>query len=270
MEMNIAKLEDYLQIDTSRFNQPSIEALNYYATRFMLTVPFENIDVQNGKPISIDIDVLFNKIVRDKRGGFCYELNSFFKAYLLQKGFNPSLMSATIHTPNGGRSLNGSHASLVVPINNVFYVADVGFGDLPLHAMPITSSEHTQPITDISGTFRAIFENEHKELFYVQKFENNNWNTKYEAEFKPKQIDDFNSNIEYNQTNPDSIFVKHLLITMPQSFGRATMSENHLTLTKNSTSEKFDVTKDNYKHFLAKYFGLNVTINRIENDDSKT
>ena len=43
----------------------------------MLTVPFENIDVQNGKPISVDIDALFNKIVHDKRGGFCYELNSF-------------------------------------------------------------------------------------------------------------------------------------------------------------------------------------------------
>lgn len=117
--------------------------------------------------------------------------------------------------------------------------------------------------------FALFLKNEHKELFYVQKFENDNWNTKYEAEFKPKQIEDFNSNIEYNQTNPDSIFVKHLLITMPQSFGRATMSENHLTLTRNGTSEKFDVTKDNYKHFLEKYFKLNVTINRIENNNSK-
>lgn len=53
MLMNIAKLENYLQIDSSRYNRPSIEALNYYATRFMLTVPFENIDVQNSKPISI-------------------------------------------------------------------------------------------------------------------------------------------------------------------------------------------------------------------------
>ncbi len=31
----------------------------------MLTVPFENIDVQNSKPISINIDALFNKIVHD-------------------------------------------------------------------------------------------------------------------------------------------------------------------------------------------------------------
>lgn len=51
----------------------------------MLTVPFENIDVQNGKPISVDIDALFNKIVHDKRGGFCYELNSFLKHIYYKK-----------------------------------------------------------------------------------------------------------------------------------------------------------------------------------------
>lgn len=257
--MNIAKLEDYLQIEPTRYDQPSIEALNYYATRFMLTVPFENIDVQNGKPISVDIDALFNKIVHDKRGGFCYELNTFFKAYLQQKGFNPELMSATIHTPGGGRSQNGSHASLVVSINNVFYVTDVGFGDLPLNAIPIT---------DISGTFRAIFNSEDKDIFYVQKYENNHWHTKYEAEFKAREIEEFDQNIEYNQTHPDSVFVKHLLITMPQSFGRATMSENHLTLTKDGTPEKLAITKDNYKQFLTTYFGLNVTISRLENSEN--
>lgn len=57
---------------------------------------------------------------------------------------------------------------------------------------------------------------------------------------------------------------------MPQSFGRATMSENHLTLTKDGTPEKLAITKDNYKQFLEKYFGLNVTINRIENSDSQS
>ncbi|SUL38161.1 N-acetyltransferase [Staphylococcus aureus] len=40
MLMNIAKLENYLQIDSSRYNRPSIEALNYYATRFMLNCTF--------------------------------------------------------------------------------------------------------------------------------------------------------------------------------------------------------------------------------------
>lgn len=177
-------------------------------------------------------------------------------------------MSATIHTPGGGRSQNGSHASLVVSINNVFYVTDVGFGDLPLNAIPITLPDDTQQITDISGTFRAIFNSEDKDIFYVQKYENNHWHTKYEAEFKAREIEEFDQNIEYNQTHPDSVFVKHLLITMPQSFGRATMFENHLTLTKDGTPEKLAITKDNYKQFLTKYFGLNVTISRLENSDN--
>ena len=38
--MNIAKLEDYLQIEPTRYNQPSIEALNYYATRFYVNGAF--------------------------------------------------------------------------------------------------------------------------------------------------------------------------------------------------------------------------------------
>ncbi len=42
------------------------------------------------------------------------------------------------------------------------------------------------------------------------------------------------------------------------------MSENDLTLTRNGSSEKLAVTKNNYKHFLEKYFGLDITINRIE------
>lgn len=85
MEMDIVKLENYLQIDSNRYDEPNVETLNDYATRFMLTVPFENIDVQNGKPISVDIDAIFNKIVHDKRGGFCYELNSFLKHIYYKK-----------------------------------------------------------------------------------------------------------------------------------------------------------------------------------------
>ena len=36
----------------------------------MITVPFENINVQNKIPISIDIKDLYNKIVIQRRGGF--------------------------------------------------------------------------------------------------------------------------------------------------------------------------------------------------------
>ena len=137
--MDIQAIEHYLNIDASKYNEPSLEALNYYIKRYMLTVPFENINVQNGVPISVEINDLYDKLINQQRGGFCYEMNHFFGTYLEEKGFTVYRMSATVEQPNGNRSPEGSHMSLVVPINDVNYVADVGFGDLPLQALPITN-----------------------------------------------------------------------------------------------------------------------------------
>ena len=44
--MDIQAIEHYLNIDASKYNEPSLEALNYYIKRYMLTVPFENINVK--------------------------------------------------------------------------------------------------------------------------------------------------------------------------------------------------------------------------------
>ena len=40
-----------------------------------LTVPFENLSIDLAEPISLDEPDLIDKIVRRRRGGFCYELN---------------------------------------------------------------------------------------------------------------------------------------------------------------------------------------------------
>ena len=45
------------------------------------------------------------------------------------------------------------------------------------------------------------------------------------------------------------LFLRHLLITQPQSFGRATMTYHSLTLSNDSTKHKYDVTTNNYKYF---------------------
>lgn len=262
--MNVKGLESYLNIDNSEIDAPTLEALNYYTEHYMSTVPFENIDVQNKVRISVAIDDIYDKIVHQNRGGYCYELNHLFQRYLREKGFDVRIVSATIHTPGGGRSQPGSHVSLVVCIDGIDYVADVGFGDLPLHVIPITTVENTQNIKDKSGTFRAIFQNEQHDSFFVQKWEDNHWNTKYEAGLASKRIQDFSENIEYNQTNPNSIFVKRLIITMPKSYGRVTMSQNHLTITKGDKKEKTKITSQNYRSILKEYFNLDVTIQRLE------
>ena len=56
--MDIKAIEDYLNIESQRYPHPTLDALNYYMERFMLTVPFENISVQNKEKISVDLDQL--------------------------------------------------------------------------------------------------------------------------------------------------------------------------------------------------------------------
>ena len=50
-------------------------------------VPFENLDIHLGKPLSLEPADLFSKIVTHKRGGYCYEVNSFFTMILRAFGF---------------------------------------------------------------------------------------------------------------------------------------------------------------------------------------
>lgn len=260
--MNISKLENHLQIDTEQFHALNLATLNHYLERYKLTVPFENIDVQNQKPLSVDIDDLYDKIVHQNRGGYCYELNTLFRHYLLEKGFDAHLVSATTHPADGVWSRTGSHMSILVYLDRP-YVADVGFGDLPLHAMPLEEEDDAKTIQDINGYYRAIYIDHNK--FHVQKWTGDYWRTSYEGTMTTRSIEDFSEPLAYNQHNENSVFVRKLVITLPKFYGRVSMSENDLTVTKEGEKTKTPVTKDNYRQLLSNYFGLHVKINRLEN-----
>ncbi|WP_414044380.1 arylamine N-acetyltransferase family protein [Macrococcus animalis] len=267
----VIKIDQYINLD-DQFNYDSENEIKYklkvsYLDKlmkyFMYKVPFENISVQNKVPIDLTLDGLYQKIITEHRGGYCYELNTFFKHYLIKKGFEAYNVSATIITPKG-RSREDSHMSTIVCINHEYYIADVGFGDLPVSAIPIsTANDHDiKLVNDINGKYRAIQVSDDSIL--VQKEVENHFETLYESTFKPKVIHYFKSSIEYNQVNPESIFVRQLLVTMPKPFGRVTMTHNNLTLSKAEMKNIVPVTRDNYQQLLNECFGINIKINRLE------
>src|SRR5687768_13890149 len=93
----------------------------------LLAVPFENLDIHWKRPIELDTSRFYSKIVANKRGGFCYELNGLFNELLREFGFETRLVS--------GRVFNGTehgpefdHAAIIVKIGSEEYLTDVGFG----------------------------------------------------------------------------------------------------------------------------------------------
>ena len=130
------------------------------------TVPFENLDILAGRPISLDVADIEAKVVGAHRGGFCYELNGLFAQLLAALGFRVSLLAAEVRSPESGEwGPPFDHLVLRVDLDEPWLV-DVGFGDgcpepLPLRdgAEVRDGSERTFSLTgDGSGWLLSMQE----------------------------------------------------------------------------------------------------------------
>ena len=108
---------------------PHIDVLRRMHHRHLLTVPFENLDIHVGRPIILDERFFYEKIVENRRGGYCYELNGCFAWLLKRLGFKVSMLSARVARKEGGFSPDFDHLTLLVRLGERWLV-DVGFGDL--------------------------------------------------------------------------------------------------------------------------------------------
>src|SRR5438874_538763 len=96
-------IEAYLnRIGYSGPRTPTLDTLRGLHRSHLLRVPFENLDIHSGRPIELDEERLFEKIVHHGRGGFCYELNGLFANLLREMGFPVSLLSAGVARDAGG------------------------------------------------------------------------------------------------------------------------------------------------------------------------
>lgn len=81
--------------------RPNEETLKELHRHHLLNVPFENLDIHLNREIQLNIPHLWEKIVEQKRGGICYELNGLFFYLLQQIGFKAQMVSARVFKENG-------------------------------------------------------------------------------------------------------------------------------------------------------------------------
>jgi N-hydroxyarylamine O-acetyltransferase len=122
--------------------RPGLDTLTGLLRAHMKHIPFENLDVLLGRPVRLDLEGLQEKLVRGRRGGYCFEHGTLFAAVLENLGFRPVRHTArvTLFVP---RSLaQRTHMFLNVSLTDGSFVVDPGFGGLaPRAPVPLDGTE---------------------------------------------------------------------------------------------------------------------------------
>lgn len=117
---------------------PTLATLEQLHQLHPAAIAFENLDPLLSVPIRVELSNLQQKLLFEKRGGYCVEQNLLFKAVLETLGFTVRSLGARVlwgHTEEtAAADRPPGHMVLAVDIGGATYVADVGFGGLTLTA----------------------------------------------------------------------------------------------------------------------------------------
>lgn len=140
--MDVAGYLDRLGFD-DQTGSPSLELLAALQLAHLRAVPFENLHVYHGRGVRTDVEWSYPKIVTDRRGGWCFELNGAFSGLLRELGFEVDLVSCQVwnagEAEEWGPELD--HLALVVHLDGARWLVDVGFGDNCIQPLLLESGE---------------------------------------------------------------------------------------------------------------------------------
>ncbi|KAM3626297.1 uncharacterized protein V6R79_026465 [Siganus canaliculatus] len=228
-----ATLEEYFKrigFDGT-FTQPDLATLKIIHKLHVMSIPFENLSIHSGGRNVMDLEVIFNKIVRNNRGGWCLENNFLFSWVLRQMGYNPTMLGSRVFGADDFGP-NETHLINKVIIDGKAYITDVSFG---------VASQVWEPLELISGKDQpqaaGIFRLIEKENFWVLEktgrkpevldpdFAKSSLvgreKTKqiYGFKLEPRERDDFLETNDTHQTDPTSLFTNKSICSLQTPTG---------------------------------------------------
>jgi N-hydroxyarylamine O-acetyltransferase len=235
--------------------EPSADTLRALHRAHMLAVPFENLDIHLGRPIVCDEAGFLHKIIDERRGGFCYELNGAFAALLRTLGFEVTLLSARVVGTDGSYSPEFDHLMLRVDppaVSGAAWLADVGFGDSfvePLLLQPNLEQSQIGRVyrlspreVEVEGVFQLEVMTALKSV--EEESATEEWKRKYSFTLQPRELSEFAPMCRYHQTSPESHFTRQRICSRATSEGRITLSDWKLIETRNGSRMERELAGD--------------------------
>ena len=192
---------------------PTSAALAALHRAHVRSVPFEDYDIHAGTPISLRLPDLYDKVVRRRRGGYCYELNGLFGALLRELGFEVTLVAGFSLAGDGTRGPDVDHLRLLVGAADGSWVVDVGNGAAWGAPVPLRPGLH--------GTIQV-----HRDgdvWWTSERRRDGRWERGWAWTPQPREPADFADRNHHQQHDPASDFLRRRLAVLATESGRISL-----------------------------------------------
>ncbi|MEO8360974.1 MAG: arylamine N-acetyltransferase [Vicinamibacteria bacterium] len=232
----------------------TIETLRALHNLHIRAIPFENLDVLQGRRIEMAPKAVVHKLVTRQRGGYCFEQNTLFKTALTELGFavQPLLGRVRRNVPADVRT-GLTHMVLRVTIDDRPWLCDVGFGSLGSPA-PLTFELDVEQTTQLET--RRLVKNDR--AFTHQAKLGEEWVDLYQFTLDDPAPVDFELGNWYSCTHPEAHFRNNLVVTLVRDKSRLAINNNEFVVRQlDGSAEKREIrSRDDLLRLLVEHFNL--------------
>ncbi|MGA9866950.1 MAG: arylamine N-acetyltransferase [Acetobacteraceae bacterium] len=216
----------FRRIGYSGGRTPSLETLRAIHLRHAEAIAFENLDPLMRRTPRLDLVSLQEELVRDGRGGWCFEQNLLFSHMLRALGFRVTTLSARVlwNQPEDAITAR-SHMLMCVELDAGPYIADVGFGAQTLTG-PLRLELDVEQATP-HEPFRLLRAGDG---FKLQSKIDDAWKSLYRFDQQEQFQPDYEVSNYYLSTFPGSHFLHSLMVGRTDTDRRYALRNNQFSV----------------------------------------
>nr|WP_315024566.1 arylamine N-acetyltransferase [uncultured Aminipila sp.] len=250
------QMESYLSRLGVNKMAPTVENLKKLQTIHISKIPYENLSILMGEPISLNGSDLFHKIIKNKRGGYCFEVNGLYNFFLKALGYKVTTYNCRFIFEHKDVQIR-RHRILKVDFSNVSYITDVSFrNEFPRCAMKFICDE-----VQSDGISKYKFT---KDSYYGyvmwQKRTGKDWTRIFGFDESPQSEIDFFLPNYYCETHPESPFITCAHMSICPINQHITIEGRTLVISEkdNILEKQMLKTKDEFMYVCKEYFNIDI------------
>jgi N-hydroxyarylamine O-acetyltransferase len=205
--------------------RPTLETLRALQLRHTQAIAFENLDPLLRRPVRLDAESLQRKIVREGRGGYCFEHNVLLGHALRTVGFRVAGLGGRVLWYDEAAVTARTHMLLRVDLDGAIYIADAGFG-----VQTPTAPLRLEPDAAQATPHEPYRLARRDDGFAMQVQIGDAWRSLYRFGPEEQLLPDYEIVNWYLSNHPESRFVTALMAARPAPGRRYTLRDNEFTV----------------------------------------